>query len=79
MKEIIVSVDDETYRLAEIEAAEKGISLPEMVKVYIHELTKEAWAASFLELTDTIRANNPGFRAADNVPREELYDRNAFR
>ena len=79
MKEIIVSVDDETYRLAEIEAAEKGTSVPVMLKVYLHDLTRDAWAASFLELTASIRANNPGFKAADNVPRDELYDRKANR
>lgn len=79
MKDIIVTVDDETYRLAEIEAAGKGISLPEMLKSYLRELTREAWAASFLELTASIRANNPGFKAADNVPRDELYDRKANR
>ena len=79
MKEIIVSVDDETYRLAEIEAVEKGISLPEMLKNYLRELTKEAWGESFRELTAAIRAEHPDFKAADNVPREELYDRNALR
>ena len=79
MKDIIVTVDDKTYRLAESEAAAKGISVSEMLKVYLHDLTKEAWAESFLELTDAIAANNPGFRAADNVPRDELYDRKANR
>ena len=79
MKEIIVTVDDETHRLAESEAAAKGISVSEMLKVYLHDLTRDAWAASFLELTESIRANNPGFKAADNVPRDELYDRKAYR
>ena len=79
MKEIIVPIDDITYRLAEAKAAEKGISLPEMVKNYLRELTREAWAKSFLELTETIRAEHPNFNPADNLPREELYDRDALR
>ena len=79
MKDIIVTVDDETYRLAEIEAAAKGISVPKMLKNYLRELTREAWAESFRELTAAIRAEHPDFRAADNLPREELYDRKANR
>ena len=79
MKEIIVPIDDITYRLAESEAAAKGISLPEMLKNYLRELTHEAWAESFRELTAAIRAEHPNFKAADNVPRDELYDRKANR
>lgn len=79
MKEIIVTVDDETYRLAEIEAAEKGTSVSGMLKIYLCELTGEAWAESFRELTDAIAAEHPDFNPADNLPREELYDRNALR
>ena len=79
MKEIIVPIDDITYRLAESEAAAKGITVPEMVKKYLRELTHEAWAESFRELTDAIAAEHPDFRASDNLPREELYDRKANR
>ena len=79
MKEIIVPIDDITYRLAESEAAAKGITVPEMVKKYLRELTHEAWVESFRELTDAIAAEYPDFSASDNLPREELYDRNALR
>ena len=79
MKEIIIPIDDITYRLAEIEAAAKGITVLEMVKKYLRELTREAWAESFRELTDAIAAEHPDFNPADNVPRDELYDRKANR
>ena len=79
MKEITVAVDDETYRLAEIEAAEKGVSLPEMLKNHLHDLTREAWGKSFLEFTAAVRAEHPNFSASENLPREELYDRDKVR
>ena len=43
MKEITVTVDDETHRLAEIEAAAKGISVSEMLKFCLHGLCKSCW------------------------------------
>lgn len=82
MQTITVVVDDETYRLAEIKAAENGTSVSEMVKDYLSGLagvdtpTEEE---SFRDILAAIRAEHPGFKAADNLPREELYDRNAFR
>ena len=79
MKEITFPLDDKTYHLAEMEAAAKGTSVPEMVKNYIHALMWQAWAESFLELADAIAAEHPEFSAADNLPREELYDRKANR
>ena len=82
MQTITVVVDDETYRLAEIKAAENGTSVSAMVKDYLSGLagvetpTREE---SFRDILAAIRAKHPGFKAADNLPREELYDRNAFR
>ena len=74
--------DDETYRLAEIKAAENGTSVSELVKDHFSDFTgveAQSWKESFRDILMTIRAEHPGFKAADNLPREELYDRNAFR
>ena len=82
MKEITIYLEDEPYRLAEIKAAEKGTSVSRMIKEYLYALAEvepPSWGESFLELTAFIRANNPGFSASDNLPREELYDRKNFR
>ncbi len=82
MQTITVVVDDETYRLAEIKAAENGTSVSEMVKDYLSGLAgveTPAREESFRDILTAIRAEHPGFKAADNLPREELYDRNAFR
>ena len=54
MKNITVSVDEETHRLVRIRAAELDTSVSAL---------------------DDIHTNHKGFRAADNLPREELYDR----
>ena len=74
--------DDETYRLDEIKAAENGTSVSEMVKDHLSNLTgvePQSWEESFRDILKTIRAEYPGFKAADNLPREELYYCNAFR
>ena len=74
--------DDETYRLAEIKAAENGKPVSEMGKDYLSGLARVeplSWEESFRDILKTIRAEHPGFKAADNLPRENLYDRDAFR
>ena len=74
--------DAETYHLAEIKAAENGTSVSEMVKNYLSGLAgveAPSWEESFRDILKTIRAEHPGFKSADNLPREELYDRSAFR
>lgn len=76
MKNITVSVDDETYRRARIRAAEQETSVSAMVRKYLVEVARdesefERLKRRELELRERIR----GFRAADNVPRDELYRR----
>lgn len=38
MKNITVSVDDETYRLARVKAAERGTSVSAMVREYLNSV-----------------------------------------
>ena len=89
MKTISVSVDDETYRQARIRAAELDTSVSALVREYLRSLSdarpefqkletpSERRIRGLLEVREQIRRNSPNFRVADNVPREQLYDRHA--
>ncbi|MCY3922682.1 MAG: hypothetical protein OXG27_09845 [Chloroflexi bacterium] len=91
MRNITVSVDDETYRQARIRAAEMDTSVSALVRKFLSELTDAVPEAGsddtvsvrrmrgILEVREDIRRTSPGFRVADNVPREDLYDRHASR
>ena len=89
MRNITVSVDDETYRQARIRAAELDTSVSALVRDYLQSLSdaspefqkletaSERRMRKLLEVRDEIARNNPNFRVADNIPREQLYDRHA--
>ena len=89
MKEITVSLDEETYRLACIRASELETSVEALVREYLCDLSNagpqaetqesvsERRMRGIREVRERISRNNPGFRVADNVPRAELYDRHA--
>lgn len=82
MRNITVSVDDETYRLARIRAAERGTSVSAMVREYLKGLTKTSLKSSkrtLREIVADIHARGGGIDPAQNLSREELYDRNALR
>ena len=92
MKNITVSVDEETHRLARIRAAELDTSVSALVRDYLKSLVgdtggdptsgsqdgeteAERRLRGLREVIADIRAASSGFRAADNLLREELYDR----
>ena len=80
MKNITVSVDDETYRKARIKAAELDTSVSALVRDYLAKLGEQESALERFERLKReeaeLRARVPaGFSARDNLPREELYDR----
>jgi hypothetical protein len=87
MKNITVSVDDETYRRSRIKAAEAGTTVPALVRSFLVERARgQATEAEFdrlkrlqTETLDSIRARGAGLRAADNVSRDALHDRDALR
>ena len=80
MKNITVSVDDETYRLARIKAAENGTSVSAMVRDYLKHLTQLPTPRRTLgEIVESIRARGGGLHSSDNLTREELHGRNALR
>jgi hypothetical protein len=76
MKNITVSVDDETYRKARIKAAERDTSVSALVKRFLAELVVHESDADRLrreerELRESIRI----FRAADRLPRDDVHKR----
>ena len=88
MKNITVSVDEGTHRLARIRAAELGTSVSALVRNYLNSLVPEQTRRSLQdetavdlrrrrlqEVIETITADGGGLRMADNLSREELYDR----
>ncbi len=76
MKNITVSVDDETYRAARVKAAEMDTSVSALVKKFLAELAVGETEYQRRErLEQEVRARIVGFSASDNVPREELYNR----
>ena len=96
MRNITVSVDDDTYRLSRIRAAERDTSVSALVRGFLERLVREradnggehraggeteAERRERLldEVFEEICATRSGFKAADNVSREALYDRNAIR
>ena len=92
MKNITVTIDDETYRLSRVKAAEAGTTVTGMVRAYLAALSQceSLEAMSERERFERLRrlqevtiaeifARGGGLRAADNLPREALYDRDALR
>ena len=75
MKNITVSVDDETYRRARIKAAERDTSA--LVRDYLVGLAREESAFERLkrEEKELRKQIPPGLSAADRLPRDDLYDR----
>ena len=86
MKNITVSVDDDTYRLFAAKAAQNGISVPVLVQSYLTGLANVNGADDEFERlislqNDTlhaIRARGAGLRSTDNLQRSELYGPDAI-
>lgn len=92
MKNITVSVDEEVHRLARIRAAERDTSVSALVRDFLRRLATgrvdgrtdsssrmdadELRRRRLREVLADIRAETGGFKAADNIPRDQLYDRN---
>ncbi|MYE22719.1 MAG: hypothetical protein F4Y01_02045 [Gammaproteobacteria bacterium] len=95
MKNITVSVDEETHRRARIRAAEMDTSVSALVRGYLADLTDgkddvpsrasvdeseaERRARGIRDAIAAIIADGGGLRMADNLSREELYDRDRAR
>ena len=77
MKNITLSVDDETYRLARIKAAEREQSVSAMVRDLIRGLAAKPvddLAEKNARLLAAFAASK-NFSVSDRLTREEIYDR----
>ena len=95
MRNITVSVDEETHRLARIRAAELDTSVSALVRDYLRGLSRgdhDATGAEAVseseaerrqrllgEAIDDITSNSGGLHVGANAPRDSLYDRSALR
>ncbi len=76
MKNITVSVDDETYRRARIKAAEKDTSVSALVKQFLNDIASSETQNERLKREEkALRAAIRDFRATDNISRDELHQR----
>lgn len=76
MKNITVSVDDETYRRARIRAAERDTSVSALVREFLNGLASDDSEFQRLKREEKeLRAGIKGFSASDRLPRDALYDR----
>jgi hypothetical protein len=76
MRNITVSLDDETYRRARMIAAERDTSVSALVKRFLIDLTSEETEFQRLKrLEEEVRARITNFSASENIPRDDLYDR----
>ena len=77
MKNITVSIDDETYRQARIAAAERELSVSALVRELLQKLTAKPdddLAAKNERLLAAL-AKSRNFSMKDRLTREEIYDR----
>lgn len=83
MRNITVSVDEETYRLSRVKAAENGTSVSALVRAYLVALVQGKVAESRFDqlrrLQDktlaAIDARGAGLRAEDRLSRDALHQR----
>ena len=87
MKNITVSVDEETYRRARIRAAQAGTSVSALVRSFLVSLNQADGLDSEFdrlqrlqqETVAAIQARGGGLRAADSLTRDDLHRRDAVR
>lgn len=80
MRNITVSVPDETYRKAKVRAAELDSSVSALVRDFLVELAAEE--SDFdrrLRLQDEVLASVKSFRAGERLTRDQAHDRRALR
>jgi hypothetical protein len=76
MKNITVSVDDETYRRARMKAAERDTSVSALVKHFLVELASEELGERRLEHEEReLRARIRVFTAGNRLSRDDAHER----
>ena len=80
VKNITVSVDEETYRRARMRAAELDTSVSAVVRRLLGEYAGvETEFDRRKKLQDRTLTSIRSFRASDRLPRDEIHERNALR
>jgi plasmid stability protein len=80
MKNITVTVDDDTYRRARVRAAEMDTSVSAQVKQFLEQFAqKETEFERLKKLEQKLRTEIGGISASDRLSRDDLYDRAARR
>lgn len=75
MRNITVTVDDETYTKARVRAAELDTSVSALVRDYLRELaTEESEFDRLARGEHEIRMRIHGFSASERLTRKQLYD-----
>jgi len=78
MKNITVTVDDETYRRARVQAAQQDTSVSALVKRFLTELAAGETDTERLKREERRWRERIGaFRAADRLSREDVHGRDA--
>lgn len=76
MKNVTVSLDEETYRAARVKAAQAGRSLSALVREFLQELgTGESEFERLHKKELELRKRITGFSGRDLLARDELHDR----
>jgi plasmid stability protein len=76
MKNITVTVDDETYRQARIKAAERETSVSALVRDFLASLARDETTFERLAREEKeIRARIKDFSAGDRLSRDEVHER----
>lgn len=76
VKNITVTVDDETYRRARMKAAEQDTSVSALVKDFLRGIVdNDSIAEGFRREERALRERVRGFRASDSLARDHLYRR----
>lgn len=76
MKNITVSLDEETYRRARIIAAERATSVSALVRQFLVDLaTGENESERLKREERALRERITAFRAADRLSRDEVHKR----
>jgi hypothetical protein len=78
MKNITVSVDDETYLRARKKAAEQGTSISALVRAFLAHLTAGGSDSEHLKREERkLRARIGNFTAGNRMSREDVHERGA--
>jgi phage shock protein A len=78
VKNITVSVDEETYRRARIKAAEQATSVSSLVTGFLTALASGETETERLKREErTLRTQIAAFKASDRLSRDEVHERQA--